>query len=497
MKSKIVRNILMILIVLTIGVFASLKYNNDRLNTNFIEGTIISSTKDTITIKDDNNVLYTFNYSLDGYDVGDIIILEYMGVLNHIKDIQDNDIVSSELVKSNDKEENTSQSIANNTSSSTSSTTSSTSSSNSTSKKNTSTSTTSKSTTSKKTGSSIVSSTSYNGIFNKFYDRAISRVKTMSLDEKIKQVLLIRYSDSYVADVGGYIFFGRDFKNKNESQVKKMISTLQDKSKVPFLIAVDEEGGTVVRVSSNTNLRSSKYKAPKDIYDNGGMNAITADTIDKSNFLHKFGINVNLAPVVDIADDPSAYMYKRTIGYGKDITSEYARTVINASKGTGVSYALKHFPGYGNNDDTHISSAKDIRSYDELMGNDIVPFSEGIKAGAEAVLVSHNIINSVDSKNPASLSRSVHNILTKDLNFTGIIITDDLDMGATKNISKKYVKAINSGNDLLIVTDYNTAYKELKNAISNKEISESLINDAATKIVAWKYYKGLFQENDK
>lgn len=489
MKKKIIRNVSLVIIVLIIGVFASLKYNSNKLNTNHIEGTIITKTDTTITIKDDDNVLYTFNYATDSYDVGDIVILEYMGALDHLKSIQDNSILESKLVENEVSTTTTSTSLS--TLSSTTSSSNTKSSKTSTKK----TTTTSKKTTTKST--KPVSSTSYNGIFNKFYDRAISRVHTMSLDEKIKQVLLARYNDSYIEDVGGYIFFAKDFKGKNETSVKKMISTLQDKSDIPFLIAVDEEGGSVVRVSSNTLLRTEKYKSPKELYDNGGMNAIKADTIDKSNFLHKFGINLNLAPVVDIADDSNAYMYKRTIGYGKDITSEYAKTVINASKGTGVSYTLKHFPGYGNNDDTHVSSAQDIRNYEELMGNDIIPFKEGIDAGAESVLVSHNIITSVDDKNPASLSSSVHNILTKDLKFTGVIMTDDLDMGATKNISKKYVKAIKAGNDLLIVTDYNGAFKELKNAINNKEISESLINDAATKIIAWKYYKGLFQENDK
>lgn len=489
MKNKIIRNLTLVIIVLIVGVFASLKYNNSKLNTNYIEGTIISRTNNTITIKDDNNVLYTFNYSLDDASVGDIIILEYIGVLDHIKNIQDNDIVSSELINESNKEISTT----------TQTTTSITSTDNSTTSTTSKSKTTTKSTTTKKTTTStkVVSSVSYNGIFNKFYDRAINRVKTMSIEEKIKQLLLVRYSDSYVSNVGGYIFFAKDFKNKNETSVKKMISTLQDKSKIPFLIAVDEEGGTVVRVSCNTLLRSEKYKSPKEIYENGGMNAIASDTIDKSNFLHKFGINLNLAPVVDIADKSTAYMYKRTIGYGKDITSEFAKTVINSSKGSGVSYCLKHFPGYGNNDDTHINSARDERSYEELMSNDIIPFKEGIEAGAEAVLVSHNIITSVDDKNPASLSTGVHNILIKDLNFTGVIITDDLDMGATKNIDNKYVKAIKAGNDLLIVTDYNSAYKEIKKAVDNKEISETLINDAAIKILAWKYYKGLFQENDK
>ena len=263
------------------------------------------------------------------------------------------------------------------------------------------------------------------------------------------------------------------------------------------MIAVDEEGGSVVRVSSNPNLAISKFKSPQELYTEGGFNLIKSDTINKSALLKSLGLNINLAPVVDVSTNPSDYMYARTLGENTTLTSTYAKTVIEASKGTGVSYTLKHFPGYGNNADTHTGSSTDTRTYDDIMNNDIPPFEAGIEAGAEAVLVSHNIVNSIDSDNPASLSASVHNLLRNELGFTGIIITDDLAMGATLSISNATVKAILAGNDLIITTDYEESFNEIKTVLSNGTISENQIDKLAFRVLAWKYYKGLMIENNK
>jgi len=163
-----------------------------------------------------------------------------------------------------------------------------------------------------------------------------------------------------------------------------MINELQEAAKIPILTAVDEEGGTVVRISSNPNLVSERFASPRELYLSGGLDEIRKDTIEKSNLLSKLGINLNLAPVIDVSTDPNDYMYKRTIGENTQITSRYAKTVIEASKLNNVSYTLKHFPGYGNNDDTHNSSVTDTRTYDDILNNDLPPFEAGINAGAEA-----------------------------------------------------------------------------------------------------------------
>lgn len=339
-----------------------------------------------------------------------------------------------------------------------------------------------------------------NGIFEKYYLIASKKMDSMTIDEKISQLLLVRYPDENQEEVlqnyqfGGYLFFAKDFQNMTKDAVINRSNKLQEISKIPLLTAVDEEGGIVVRISSNRNLRSGRFLSPRDLYRNGGFDRIKEDTIEKSNLLSSLGINLNLAPVVDVSTSPSDYMYKRSIGQDENITSEYAKTVIEASKNSGVSYTLKHFPGYGNNVDTHTGSAVDNRSYDDIMNKDIKPFDEGIKVGAEAVLVSHNTVTSVDSENPASLSKEINKLLRENLRFTGVIITDDIAMGATENIENKAAKALLAGNDLIITTNYLESINEIKGAIERKEIDEELLNKHVLRILSWKYYKGLLND---
>ena len=336
-----------------------------------------------------------------------------------------------------------------------------------------------------------------NSLFGKYYKKSLRKLKNMSIDQKIGQLLLVRYPEEEQKDVlkkyqfGGYLFFAKDFRNKTKDEVISMINDLQSTSKIPILTAVDEEGGVVVRVSSNPNLRSERFLSSQKLYELGGFDKIKEDTIEKSNLLKELGLNLNLAPVVDVSTNKDDYMYERSIGQNSDITAEYAKTVISASKGSGVSYTLKHFPGYGNNIDTHTASSIDNRSLDDIEKNDLPPFKAGIEAKAEAILVSHNIVDSIDNKNPASISQKVHKLLRKNLNFSGIVITDDLEMGATKDIEDKSVKAILAGNDLLIVTDYLESINEIKNAINNKIITENDLDKKVLKILEWKYYKKL------
>lgn len=336
-------------------------------------------------------------------------------------------------------------------------------------------------------------------IFSKYYSKAKKKVKSLSIDEKIGQMLLVRYPSKNQKNIlkqykfGGYIFFGKDFKGKSKTQIKNRMAELQKSSKIPLLIAVDEEGGTVVRVSSNKKLAKSKFKSPSALYKIGGFKKIKQDTIEKSKLLSSLGINLNLAPVVDVSTSSKDYMYKRSLGKNAKLTSIYAKTVISASKGRNVSYTLKHFPGYGNNVDTHKGISIDRRTYKSILNKDLLPFKEGIKAGAESVLVSHNIVTSIDNKNPASLSKKINNLLRKNLEFSGVIITDDLDMGAVSKDKNATVKAILAGNDIIITTDYKGSIKSIKKAIKDGKISEKQIDNAVTRIIAWKYYKGLLK----
>ena len=338
-----------------------------------------------------------------------------------------------------------------------------------------------------------------NGIFEEYYDKANAKLSELTLDEKIGQLLLVSYPSYNQVEAlrkynfGGYLFFEKDFRYKSLAQAKKMISDLEGVSKIPILTAVDEEGGVVVRVSTNANLAPSVFKSPRTLYKIGGFDKIREDTINKSELLSSLGINLNLAPVVDIAGNSWDYMYDRSISGDKDVASEYAKTVVEASKGLGVSYTLKHFPGYGNNVDTHTGTSVDKRTYEQLMNNDIVPFKAGIEAGAEAVMVSHNIVTAIDKNNPASLSSDIHKLLRSELGFTGVIITDDIAMYAASSVKNSTVKAILAGNDLVITTNYVASINEIKSALNSGELLEEQIDSLVFRILAWKYYKGLIE----
>ena len=335
------------------------------------------------------------------------------------------------------------------------------------------------------------------GLFKNYYKKAYQKLKKMSQSEKISQILLVRYPEENQTEIikkyqfGGYLFFAKDFKDKTKEDVIKMIADSNKVSKIPILTAVDEEGGIVVRVSRNKNLRSEAFSSPSELYKSGGFEKIKEDTIEKSNLLKSLNINLNLAPVVDVSTSPSDYMYKRSLQEDAKTTAKFSSIVIETSKESGVSYTLKHFPGYGNNIDTHSGSSIDTRTKEEIENNDILPFKSGIKSKAEAILFSHNIVTSMDKNNPASLSKTLHDYLRNDLNFSGVIITDDLDMGAVKNIENKNVLSLLAGNDLLISTDYEESIKELRNAIDNNTLDQEMLDEHVLRVLAWKYYKGL------
>lgn len=339
-----------------------------------------------------------------------------------------------------------------------------------------------------------------NGIFSSKYKKAYEIVKNMSIEEKVGQILLARcptvdaVSEAKEFHIGGYILFGRDIEGKTKNDLTGIIRSYIDSQDIPMIIAIDEEGGTVSRLSQNSNLTKTPFKSPRELFDKGGISAIIEDTKNKCLLMESLNINTNLAPVCDISKMPGDFMYDRSLGQSPDITADYVSQYTKVSQENGISVALKHFPGYGNNVDTHTSAAVDKRTYETFLKNDFIPFKAGIEAGAHIVLVSHNIIECMDKNNPASLSPKVHDILRKELGFTGIIITDDLAMDAiNKYVSdiSPYTKAVLAGNDMLCVSDYITAFNDILRDINMGNINIEMINHAVMRVIAWKMTKNM------
>ena len=339
-------------------------------------------------------------------------------------------------------------------------------------------------------------------------DSVKTKLSSMTTEEKVAQLFITRPEEitgvseftqagnKTKAAIGTYPLGGFVFRQENfsgEAAVTKMMSSLQSFSQerlgVNLFLAIDEEGGTVSRLSSNKNILTNPFLSSQEIYKNKGFDGIRDDTINKSKILYELGINLNLAPVADVSINEDDYIFKRSFGKNADLTSKYIETVISNTDYK-VSYTLKHFPGYGNNKDTHKGIAIDDRTYSSFEQNDFLPFIAGIKRNVNSILFSHNYMNCVDKINPASLSPNVHNIL-KNLNFNNIMITDDISMNGLKDVEDKYLKAVLAGNNLLIVTDFKEAYNEILNAYRDKKISDSMINYLVLKNISWKYYKKL------
>ena len=329
-------------------------------------------------------------------------------------------------------------------------------------------------------------------------------IQNMTLEEKVGQLFLARCPDTDAIEqlqkyhLGGYILFGSDTTGQTKDSLKAKIESYQEASRLPMLIAVDEEGGTVCRISNVSTLRKSKFPSPRDLYHKGGMDLLLSTEEEKCLLLQDLGINVNMAPVCDITTDPAAFMYKRSLGQSPEITGVFASNLCEVMAQNGIGSVLKHFPGYGNNVDTHTGIAKDNRSLEELESYDLIPFAMAIENGCDAILVSHTVVKCLDEEYPASISPAVHRYLRNEMVFGGVIVTDDLVMQA---ITKLYgdgeaaVLAVLAGNDLLCVTNYATQYEAVLAAVENGRIPIEQVDISVERILRWKHRLGLFGED--
>ncbi len=339
---------------------------------------------------------------------------------------------------------------------------------------------------------------------------AISAIlSNMTLEEKVGQLFFVRCPSADQTELlqtyhlGGYLLFLRDFKDPagewlTGEEVTAKIAAYQSASSIPMLIGVDEEGGSVVRASRNPNLFPTKFKSPKKLFTDGGMAAIAIDAFDKSMGLLDLGINVNFAPVADVSTDPKDFIFDRTIGQDAAAVSEYVKTVVGEMESAAIGSVLKHFPGYGNNADTHTGIAVDERPYEAFAAGDFLPFAAGIEAGADSVLVSHNIVTCMDASLPASLSPGVHRVLREELGFDGVILTDDLAMDAVENYAENgsaAVLAILAGNDMVVTTDFERQIPLVIFAVEDGTIPMNVIDSAVCRVLSWKYELGLLEVN--
>ena len=324
-------------------------------------------------------------------------------------------------------------------------------------------------------------------------------LETMTLEEKVGQLFLARCRKERALDdirnyqLGGLVLFGRDFDDEILSSMQKRLKAYRGAGNIPLLLAVDEEGGTVVRISSHPVFRGEPFPSPRQAFQSGGLELALSLESEKAYLLHTLGLNVNLAPVCDIALAPGSFLYSRSLGADPITTGQYVSGTLERMAEYGVGGVMKHFPGYGENGDTHVTSILDSRSLEELEGKDLIPFRAGIQTGLGAILVSHNRIAALDADTPASLSPAVIGYLRDTLGYDRVVITDDLSMGALEDYTPEEaaVLAVKAGADLLCSTDFESQLSAALEAARSGEISQDRVDEAVYRVLSWKAQLGL------
>lgn len=322
----------------------------------------------------------------------------------------------------------------------------------------------------------------------------------LTTEEKVGQLFLARCRKETAAEdiaqyhLGGLVLFDRDTEDETPESLRQTLEHYQKAATIPLLIAVDEEGGSVVRISDKPAFRDAPFSSPRSLYEGGGMEALRTAEAEKDALLSDLGINVNLAPVCDITTDPAAFLYDRSLGQSPELTCQWVQIAVEEGQTYGIGCVLKHFPGYGNNADTHVGIAIENRSLEELEAQDLLPFAAGMEAGCGAVMVSHIQVTALDAEYPASLSPAVHRYVRETMGYNGVLVTDDLVMDAISvpyGVGEAAVLAVLAGNDLLISSDFPEQYAAVLEAIREGRISEEQIDNAVRRVLLWKQSLGL------
>lgn len=343
---------------------------------------------------------------------------------------------------------------------------------------------------------------SYTIQYNTIHKKATKLLQQLSLEEKVGQMFLIRIPDEGKKEtaknynIGGYIWFAKDFSEKNTATLQEEIQLIQEAVDHKLFMAVDEEGGEVTRISSFKEFRSEPFPSPRLEYQKGSWKEVQKTEKEKAELLKYLGINLNLAPVADVSSEESDFIFSRSFSTDPLEVAEYVETVVKLFNQTGVGTVLKHFPGYGSNVDTHTGVAYDQRDINIFRERDFVPFKAGVKARTEAILISHNVIEKIDDENPASLSVPVHKILRDELNFSGLILTDDLVMDGLRNFSEPEeaaILAVLADNDILISTEFSTQIPAVIEAVKSGRIPRNQIDQSVRRILEAKIRLGIIE----
>lgn len=330
----------------------------------------------------------------------------------------------------------------------------------------------------------------------------IAVIKEMSLEEKVGQMIfagidgtsLSKESRLLISNdkVGGIILFKDNLKDVNQSiSLLNELKGENEKNKFPIFLGVDQEGGRVSRlpelIQLPTNQEIGRLNDSSLSYNIGNL-------LGKE--LNAFGFNLDFAPVLDINSNPkNPVIGDRSFGNNARIVSTLGIQTMKGIQHQRVIPVVKHFPGHG---DTAVDSHKELpiiqKSLEELQALELIPFNDAIKNGADVVMVGHILMPKIDPTYPSSMSNElITNILREKLKFEGVVITDDMTMGAILDnykIGEAAVEAVKAGNDIVLIAhDYvniKEAIDSILLAVNEGQISEERINTSVERILLLK-----------
>lgn len=334
-------------------------------------------------------------------------------------------------------------------------------------------------------------------------DLVQKRVDSMSLDEKIGQLVIVGM-DGYTINnnitnlikqhkVSGVILFRKNVENSNQLlSLINSIKTNNSLNKDPLFVSVDEEGGRVSRMPYEIKkLPSNQIIGNKN---NPDLSYNIGKIIGKE--LKTYGFNMDFAPVLDINSNPNnPIIGDRSFGNNTKIVSKLGIKTMKGMTYNNVIPVVKHFPGHGDTSvDSHVGLPVVSKNLKSLNSFELLPFKEAIQNNVDAIMVAHILLNKIDPTYPASMSKFViTDILRKKLKFNGVVITDDMTMAAIikyNDIGAAAIRSFNAGSDIILVChEYNNELKvinSLKTAVQTKKISEKKLNESVYRILKLK-----------
>lgn len=324
------------------------------------------------------------------------------------------------------------------------------------------------------------------------------RMKNMTLEEKIAQMLVVYYTGNTVDDnlkntlttvrPGGFILMKDNITTYDNT--KKFVDDLKKYSEIPMIISIDQEGGMVQRLKNLSDVSVTQIPSMYDLGKTKDTSLAYRTGKVMAEEMRTLGINVVYAPVLDIySNENNTVIGNRSFGHDAKTVAEMAISLAKGLEDNGVIATFKHFPGHGDTEtDSHVNLPIISKTYEELVSLELKPFEQAIESGAKIIMIGHIALPNVTNDNtPASLSKTIiTDILKEKLGYEGLVITDALNMGAlTKNysIEEIYTKAIQAGVDLLLMPN---GSKQAVEFIKNN-ISEDRINESVEKILTFKY----------